>query len=156
MFWHYLKRSFLSFYNSHPENDFDDYFPNEKGIFNGDKQKRGILSNDDLSNLAKKDCLSLFLIKNETKTNRETNLTELISNKPKLKIIFEVKKETSKGNKCIKDIPPEFFNEKSINDIIEQFYIIEVKLNVLMDIDNKNNEINKLRQMIVHFDMNIS
>ena len=67
----------FSFNNSHPENDFDDYFPNEK---------------------------------------------------------FEVKKETSKGNKSIKDIPPEFFNEKSINDIIEQFYIIEVKLNVLMDI----------------------
>ena len=99
----------------------------------------------------KKEYFSLVLNKNETKASRETNLTELISNKPKIKNIFVVKKEistTPKDIKRINDTPPEFFDEKSINDIIEKFFIIEDKSNVLLDMVIKNNEIIKLRQIL--------
>ena len=44
----------FSFNNSYKENEFDDYFQNEERIFNDNEQKRGILSNDDTSNLEKK------------------------------------------------------------------------------------------------------
>ena len=141
----------FSFNNSYKENEFDDYFQNEERIFNDNEQKRGILSNDDTTNLEKKEYFSLVLNKNETKASRETNLTELISNKPKIKNIFVVKKEistTPKDIKRINDTPPEFFDEKSINDIIEKFFIIEDKSKVLLDMVIKNHEIIKLRQIL--------
>jgi hypothetical protein len=141
----------FSFNNSYKENEFDDYFQNEERIFNDNEQKRGILSNDDTSNLEKKEYFSLVLNKNETKASRETNFTELISNKPKIKNIFVVKKEistTPKDINRINDTPPEFFDEKSINDIIEKFFIIEDKSKVLLDMVIKNHEIIKLRQIL--------
>ena len=146
-----ISKEAFSFNNIYPENDFDDYYQTEERIFNDNNQKKGILSNDDTSNLEKKEYFSLVLNKNETKTNRETNLTELISNKPKIRNIFVVKKEistTPKDIKSINEIPPEFFDEKSINDIIELFFTIEDKSNVLLDMVIKNNEINKLRQIL--------
>ena len=61
----------------------------------------------------------------------ENHLIELITNKPKIKNIFVVKKEistTPKDIKSINDIPPEFFDEKSINDMLNHEKIINLNV----------------------------
>ena len=120
----------FSFDNSYPENDFDDYYSNEERIFNDNNQKRGILRNNDTSNLEKKSIFLWFWIKMKQKLI-ENHLIELMSNKPKIKNIFVVKKEistTPKDIKSINDIPPEFFDEKSINDMLNHEKIINLNV----------------------------
>ena len=138
------------FDNSYPENDLDYYRCDGDKIFDDYIQRRGILGTDDKPYFDK-EYTSLVSKKIESKTTKETNLTELIARKPKRKPLFEVKKEIyeqPKIIKAIKEIPPDFFPEKLINIIIDKFYTIRDKSNLILDIDIKNPEINRLREIL--------
>jgi hypothetical protein len=145
-----VSEKFSLFDNSYPENDLDYYRCDGDKIFDDYIQRRGILGTDDKPYFDK-EYTSLVSKKIESKTTKETNLTELVAKKPKIKHLFEVKKEIYEQPKIIndiKEIPPDFFPEKSINIIIDKFYIIEDKSNLLLDMDIKNIDINKLRQIL--------
>ena len=139
------------FNNVYPQTGIDNYCYDGDKIFDDNIQKRGCLNNDGILNFERKEYTSLFSNKIEFKTTKETNFTELVAKKPKRKPLFEVKKEIYEQPKIIndiKEIPPDFFPEKSINIIIDKFYIIEDKSNLLLDMDIKNIDINKLRQIL--------
>ena len=145
-----VSEKFSLFDNSYPENDFDNYRCDGDKIFDDYIQRRGILGTDDKPYFGK-EYTSLVSKKIESKTTKETNLTELIARKPKRKPLFEVKKEIyeqPKIIKAIKEILPDFFPEKLINIIIDKFYTIRDKSNLILDIDIKNHEINRLREIL--------
>ena len=71
--------------------------------------------------------------------NKETNSTDLNADKPKVKQIFEIKKETL----------PKFFTENSINNIIRQYDIgKELKLKLLLDINSANKDIEQIKRVL--------
>ena len=71
--------------------------------------------------------------------NKETNSTDLNADKPKVKQIFEIKKETL----------PKFFTENSINNIIRQYDIgKELKLKLLLDINSTNKDIEQIKRVL--------
>ena len=145
-----VSEKFSLFSNSYQENDFDNYCCDGDKIFDDHIQRRGILGTDDKPYFDK-EYTSLVSKKIESKTTKETNLTELIARNPKRKPLFEVKKEIyeqPKIIKAIKEIPPDFFPEKLINIIIDKFYTIRDKSNLILDIDIKNPEINRLREIL--------
>jgi len=145
-----VSEKFSLFDNSYPENDFDNYCCDGDKIFDDSIQRRRILVTDD-KQYFDKEYTSLVSKKIELKTTKETNLTELIDKKPKRKPLFEVRKEIyeqPKIIKAIKEIPPGFFHEKLINIIIDKFYTIRDKSNLILDIDIKNPEINRLREIL--------
>ena len=145
-----VSEKFSLFDNSYPENDLDYYRCDGDKIFDDYIQRRGILGTDDKPYFGK-EYTSLVSKKIESKTTKETNLTELIARKPKRKPLFEVKKEIyeqPKIIKAIKEIPPDFFPEKLINIIIDKFYTNRDKSNLILDIDIKNHEINRLREIL--------
>ena len=119
-----VSEKFSLFDNSYPENDLDNYRCDGDKIFDDYIQRRGILGTDNKPYFDK-EYTSLVSKKIESKTTKETNLTELIARKPKRKPLFEVKKEIyeqPKIIKAIKEIPPDFFPENLINIIIDKFY----------------------------------
>ena len=139
------------FNNVYPQTGIDNYCYDGDKIFDDNIQKRGCLNNDGILNFERKEYTSLFSNKIEFKTTKETNFTELVAKKPKRKPLFEVKKEIYEQPKIIndiKEIPPDFFPEKSINIIIDKFYTIRDKSNLILDIDIKNPEINRLREIL--------
>ena len=74
-----------------------------------------------------------------TNINKETNLTDLNADKSKVKHIFEIKKD------CL----PKFFTESSINIIIRKYNISkDLKLKLLLDINNKNNDIEQIKRVL--------
>ena len=138
------------FDNSYPENDLYNYCCDGDKIFDDYIQRRGILGTDDKPYFDK-EYTSLISKKIESKTTKETNLTELVAKKPKRKPLFKVRKEIyeqPKIIKAIKEIPPDFFHEKLINIIIDKFYTIGDKSNLILDIDIKNPEINRLKEIL--------
>ena len=112
------------FNNTFHENYCDNFFFNEDKILNDYEQRKENLNNYDISNFAQNEYVSFPLNKDESKISKETNLTGLISYKPKMKRLFEVKKEIPETHKTksIKEPPPVLFPEKSINIIIDKFY----------------------------------
>ena len=74
-----------------------------------------------------------------TNINKETNLTDLNADKSKVKHIFEIKKD------CL----PKFITESSINIIIRKYNISkDLKLKLLLDINNKNNDIEQIKRVL--------
>ena len=98
--------------------------------------------NEDIPN---KDQIYFFSFENNhnnkfiTNINKETNLTDLNADKSKVKHIFEIKKD------CL----PKFFTESSINIIIRKYNISkDLKLKLLLDINNKNNDIEQIKRVL--------
>ena len=123
-------------------NRFNDFFGkvHEKPFYDYNEEKNDL--NDDIQN---PDQIYFHsLLKNNThnlNTNKETYLIDLNANKSKSKekILFEIKKDSL----------PKFFTENSINIIIKHYDISkELKLNLLLDINNKNNEIEQIKRVL--------
>ena len=138
---YYQNYFFVQKYKSNYLNDFS-------GKVNGnpfyDYQKgENYLINDDVQN-PELIYFQTFLKNNgyNLNTHKETYLADLNANKSesKLKLLFEIKKEHL----------PKFFNENSINVIIKHYYDIskELKLNLLLDINIKNNEIEQIKRVL--------
>ena len=124
-------------------NRFNDFFEKvHENPFYGHNEEKNDLINEDIQN---PDQIYFHsLLKNNThnlNTNKETYLIDLNANKSKSKekILFEIKK----------DRLPKFFTENSINIIIKHYDINkELKLNLLLDINNKNNEIEQIKRVL--------
>jgi hypothetical protein len=86
------------------------YSENEDSI--GYNQRRGNLFNCELSNINDDYYNTLFTNSINSNTNKESYLTELEDKKPKTRPLFEIKKDEMEE---IKDIPPEYFPEDTIN-----------------------------------------
>ena len=155
----------LNFYDHNPVKDYllsNNLEDRVNDLCNSDdedivdyNQRKGNLFRDELSNIKDNFYIPLFTISinSNTYTNKEANLAELEDKKEKTKILFEVKKEEiaeiQKMVKNIKQLPPKYFSENSINDIIKQFNIIdEVKLKLLLNINIKNNDIEKIKNVL--------
>ena len=120
------------------------YSENEDSI--GYNQRRGNLFNCELSNINDDYYNTLFTNSINSNTNKESYLTELEDKKPKTRPLFDIKKDEIEE---IKDIPPEYFPEDTINDIIKQLNISEeMKFALLLDINNKNSDIEKVRNVL--------
>ena len=120
------------------------YSENEDSI--GYNQRRGNLFNCELSSINDDYYNTLFTNSINSNTNKEYYLTELEDKKPKTMPLFEIKKDEIEE---IKDIPPEYFPEDIINDIIKQLNISdEMKFALLLDINNKNSDIEKVRNVL--------
>ena len=82
---------------------------------------------------------SLNINKNNLNTNIQINSKSLDEDKSKSNQLFEFNKE----------LPPKYFSENSINDIIIKFDISEeLKLNLLFDSDIKNKNIEQLKRVL--------
>ena len=123
-------------------NRFNDFFGkvHEKPFYDYNEEKNDL--NDDIQN---PDQIYFHsLLTNNThnlNTNKDTYLIDLNANKSKSKekILFEIKKDSL----------PKFFTENSINIIIKHYDISkELKLNLLLDINNKNNEIEQIKRVL--------
>ena len=120
------------------------YSENEDSI--GYNQRRGNLFNCELSNINDDYYNTLFTNSINSNTNKESYLNELEDKKTKTRPLFEIKKDEMEE---IKDIPPEYFPEDIINDIIKQLNISdEMKFALLLDINNKNSDIEKVRNVL--------
>ena len=124
-------------------NGFNDFFEKiHENPFCDFNVKKNDLNDDDIQNLDQIYFHSyLKNDKHNLNTNKETNLIDLDENKSKSKekILFEIKKERL----------PKFFTENSINIIIKHYDISkELKLNLLLDINNKNNEIEQIKRVL--------
>jgi hypothetical protein len=123
-------------------NRFNDFFGkvHEKPFYDYNEEKNDL--NDDIQNPDQIYFHSLLKNnKHNLNTNKETYLIDLNANKSKSKekILFEIKK----------DRLPKFFTENSINIIIKHYDINkELKLNLLLDINNKNNEIEQIKRVL--------
>ena len=120
------------------------YSENEDSI--GYNQRRGNLFNCELSNINNDYYNTLFTNSINSNTNKGSYLNELEDKKTKTRPLFEIKKDEMEE---IKDIPPEYFPEDTINDIIKQLNISdEMKFASLLDINNKNSDIEKVRNVL--------
>ena len=71
--------------------------------------------------------------------NKEINIKSLDTDKSKSNELLEIKKE----------LPPKFFPETSINVIIRNYYVNkELKLNLLLDINIKNNNKDQIKRVL--------
>ena len=71
--------------------------------------------------------------------NKEINIKSLDTDKSKSNELLEIKKE----------LPPKFFPETSINVIIKNYYVNkDLILNLLLDINIKNNEIEQIKRVL--------
>jgi hypothetical protein len=71
--------------------------------------------------------------------NKEINIKSLDTDKSKSNELLEIKKE----------LPPKFFPETSINVIIKNYYVNkELKLNLLLDINIKNNNKDQIKRVL--------
>ena len=155
----------LNFYDYNSEKDYlfnnnlgdrvDVHFNSDDEDFVDCNQRKGNLFTNELSNIKDNLYISLFInaINSNNNTNKEANLAELYDKKQKTKAIFEVKKEEiseiPKVIKDIKELPPKYFSDNSINDIIKQFNISDkMKFDLLLNINIENNDIDKIKSVL--------
>ena len=152
----------LNFYDYNSEKDYlfnnnlgdrvDVHFNSDDEDFVDCNQRKGNLFTNELSNIKDNLYISLFInaINSNNNTNKEANLAELYDKKQKTKAIFEVKKEEiseiPEVIKDIKELPPKYFSDNSINDIIKQFNISDkMKFALLLNTNIENNDIEKIK-----------
>ena len=152
----------LNFYDYNSEKDYlfnnnlgdrvDVHFNSDDEDFVDCNQRKGNLFTNELSNIKDNLYISLFInaINSNNNTNKEANLAELYDKKQKTKAIFEVKKEEISAIpeviKDIKELPPKYFSDNSINDIIKQFNISDkMKFDLLLNTNIENNDIEKIK-----------
>ena len=155
----------LNFYDYNSEKDYlfnnnlgdrvDVHFNSDDEDFVDCNQRKGNLFTNELSNIKDNLYISLFInaINSNNNTNKEANLAELYDKKQKTKAIFEVKKkeisEIPDVIKDIKELPPKYFSDNSINDIIKQFNISDkMKFDLLLNINIENNDIDKIKSVL--------
>ena len=155
----------LNFYDYNSEKDYlfnnnlgdrvDVHFNSDDEDFVDCNQRKGNLFTNELSNIKDNLYISLFInaINSNNNTNKEANLAELYDKKQKTKAIFEVKKEEISAIpeviKDIKELPPKYFSDNSINDIIKQFNISDkMKFDLLLNINIENNDIDKIKSVL--------
>jgi len=155
----------LNFYDYNSEKDYlfnnnlgdrvDVHFNSDDEDFVDCNQRKGNLFTNELSNIKDNLYISLFInaINSNNNTNKEANLAELYDKKQKTKAIFEVKKEEiseiPEVIKDIKELPPKYFSDNSINDIIKQFNISDkMKFDLLLNINIENNDIDKIKSVL--------
>ena len=152
----------LNFYDYNSEKDYlfnnnlgdrvDVHFNSDDEDFVDCNQRKGNLFTNELSNIKDNLYIPLFInaINSNNNTNKEANLAELYDKKQKTKAIFEVKKEEiseiPEVIKDIKELPPKYFSDNSINDIIKQFNISDkIKFDLLLNTNIENNDIEKIK-----------
>ena len=152
----------LNFYDYNSEKDYlfnnnlgdrvDVHFNSDDEDFVDCNQRKGNLFTNELSNIKANLYIPLFIntINSNNNTNKEANLAELYDKKQKTKAIFEVKKEEiseiPEVIKDIKELPPKYFSDNSINDIIKQFNISDkMKFDLLLNTNIENNDIEKIK-----------
>ena len=152
----------LNFYDYNSEKDYlfnnnlgdrvDVHFNSDDEDFVDCNQRKGNLFTNELSNIKDNLYIPLFInaINSNNNTNKEANLAELYDKKQKTKAIFEVKKEEiseiPEVIKDIKELPPKYFSDNSINDIIKQFNISDkMKFDLLLNTNIENNDIEKIK-----------
>ena len=155
----------LNFYDYNSEKDYlfnnnlgdrvDVHFNSDDEDFVDCNQRKGNLFTNELSNIKDNLYIPLFInaINSNNNTNKEANLAELYDKKQKTKAIFEVKKEEiseiPEVIKDIKELPPKYFSDNSINDIIKQFNISDkMKFDLLLNINIENNDIDKIKSVL--------
>jgi hypothetical protein len=155
----------LNFYDYNPEKDYlfnnnlgdrvDVHFNSVDEDFVECNQRKGNLFTNELSNIKDNLYIPLFTnaINSSSNTNKEANLAELCDKKQKTKAIFEVKKEEiseiPEVIKDIKELPPKYFSDNSINDIIKQFNIRgEMQFELLLNTNIENNDIKKIKSVL--------
>ena len=155
----------LNFYDYNSEKDYlfnnnlgdrvDVHFNSDDEDFVDCNQRKGNLFTNELSNIKDNLYIPLFInaINSNNNTNKEANLAELYDKKQKTKAIFEVKKEEiseiPEVIKDIKELPPKYFSDNSINDIIKQFNISDkMKFDLLLNINIENNDIEKIKSVL--------
>ena len=155
----------LNFYDYNSEKDYlfnnnlgdrvDVHFNSDDEDFVDCNQRKGNLFTNELSNIKDNLYISLFInaINSNNNTNKEANLAELYDKKQKTKAIFEVKKEEiseiPEVIKDIKELPPKYFSDNSINDIIKQFNISDkMKFDLLLNTNIENNDIEKIKSVL--------
>ena len=155
----------LNFYDYNSEKDYlfnnnlgdrvDVHFNSDDEDFVDCNQRKGNLFTNELSNIKDNLYIPLFTnaINTNNNTNKEANLAELCDKKQKTKAIFEVKKEEiseiPEVIKDIKELPPKYFSDNSINDIIKQFNISDkMKFDLLLNINIENNDIDKIKSVL--------
>ena len=155
----------LNFYDYNSEKDYlfnnnlgdrvDVHFNSDDEDFVDCNQRKGNLFTNELSNIKANLYIPLFIntINSNNNTNKEANLAELYDKKQKTKAIFEVKKEEiseiPEVIKDIKELPPKYFSDNSINDIIKQFNISDkMKFDLLLNINIENNDIDKIKSVL--------
>ena len=155
----------LNFYDYNSEKDYlfnnnlgdrvDVHFNSDDEDFVDCNQRKGNLFTNELSNIKANLYIPLFIntINSNNNTNKEANLAELYDKKQKTKAIFEVKKEEiseiPEVIKDIKELPPKYFSDNSINDIIKQFNISDkMKFDLLLNTNIENNDIEKIKSVL--------
>ena len=155
----------LNFYDYNSEKDYlfnnnlgdrvDVHFNSDDEDFVDCNQRKGNLFTNELSNIKDNLYSPLFInaINSNNNTNKEANLAELYDKKQKTKAIFEVKKEEiseiPEVIKDIKELPPKYFSDNSINDIIKQFNISDkMKFDLLLNTNIENNDIDKIKSVL--------
>ena len=155
----------LNFYDYNPKKDYlfnnnlgdrvDVHFNSDDEDFVDCNQRKGNLFTNELSNIKDNLYIPLFInaINSNNNTNKEANLAELYDKKQKTKAIFEVKKEEiseiPEVIKDIKELPPKYFSDNSINDIIKQFNISDkMKFDLLLNTNIENNDIEKIKSVL--------
>ena len=105
-------------------------------------QNENYLTNDEITNQDQEQIYFISFLninKNNLNMNIQINSKSLEEDKSKSNQLFEFKKE----------LPPKYFSENSINDIIIKFDISEeLKLNLLLDSDIKNNNIEQIKRVL--------
>ena len=155
----------LNFYDYNSEKDYlfnnnlgdrvDVHFNSDDEDFVDCNQRKGNLFTNEISNIKDNLYIPLFInaINSNNNTNKEANLAELYDKKQKTKAIFEVKKEEiseiPEVIKDIKELPPKYFSDNSINDIIKQFNISDkMKFDLLLNTNIENNDIDKIKSVL--------
>lgn len=142
-------------FNNNLGDRVDIHFNSDDEDFVDCNQRKGNLFTNELSNIKDNLYIPLFTnaINSNNNSNKEANLAELCDKKQKTKDIFEVKKEEiteiPKVIKDIKELPPKYFSENSINDIIKQINICgEMQFELLLNTNIENNDIKKIKSVL--------
>ena len=142
-FYDSYKNGDLFFNRNNDNSQTSSFFEENESLFLIN-QNENHLTNDEITNQDQaQDQLyfisSLNINKNNLNTNIQINSKSLDEDKSKSNQLFEFNKE----------LQPKYFSENSINDIIIKFDISEeLKLNLLLDSDIKNNNIEQLKRVL--------
>ena len=142
-FYDSYKNGDLFFNRNNDNSQTSSFFEENESLFLIN-QNENHLTNDEITNQDQaQDQLyfisSLNINKNNLNTNIQINSKSLDEDKSKSNQLFEFKKE----------LPPKYFSENLINDIIIKFDISEeLKLNLLFDSDIKNKNIEQLKRVL--------
>ena len=130
------------FFNRNDDNSQTSSFFEENESLFLINQNENYLANYEITNQDQEQIYFIFSLninKNNLNTNIQINSKSLDEDKSKSNQLFEFNKE----------LPPKYFSENSINDIIIKFDISEeLKLNLLFDSDIKNNNIEQLKRVL--------